>query len=63
MSTLMDNSIMTVEEVADYLRLSTKTIRRMIQQKELPSLRVGGSIRIARLDLETYMEGLRGNAD
>lgn len=54
---------MTVDEVADYLRLSAKTIRRMIQQKELPSLRVGGSIRIARQDLEKYMEGLRGNPE
>lgn len=37
--------IMTVADVAAYLRLSTSTVYRMAHQGELPAIRVGGQWR------------------
>jgi excisionase family DNA binding protein len=42
---------LTVQDVAQRLRLSIKTVRRMISAGELPSYRFGRSIRIAESDL------------
>ena len=38
-------ALLTIQEVADRLHLSTKTIRRMIADGRLPSHRIGRSIR------------------
>jgi len=39
----------TIREIAELLRVSQATVRRLVAAKKLPSLRVGRSI---RLDLE-----------
>ncbi len=40
--------MMTVEELAAYLRVSPWTIYRMLKRKELPAFRVGGDWRFRR---------------
>lgn len=45
-------SILTVRECAEYLRLSDKTVRKMIWEGKIRPLRLRGAIRIRRDDLE-----------
>ena len=47
--------LLTVEQVAILLSVSTKTVRRLIECEELHSHRVGRGIRIAREDLRVYL--------
>ena len=44
--------LLTVSEVADMPRVSRKTIYRLVNIGEIPSLRIGHSIRIRRVGAE-----------
>lgn len=46
MSTAADLPFLTVDEAARLVRLSTKTIRRLIDTGQIPAIKVSGSIRI-----------------
>ena len=49
---------LTLAEVAQYLRLSTRTVSRMIKGGRLPAKRVGRAVRIARSQLMTMLTSL-----
>ena len=51
-----DWKVLTIPEVSRYLRVSTKTVYRMLQRKELPAFRLGGDWRINVEDLERWVE-------
>jgi excisionase family DNA binding protein len=51
--------LLTITEVAEFLRISIPTVRRLIEQREIPFLKVGGSIRFTRSDIDTYLEKRR----
>ena len=49
--------LLTIEDAAEYLGLSTKTIRRRIAMREIPFVNLGPRvIRFRREDLEAYVE-------
>jgi excisionase family DNA binding protein len=48
---------LTVDEIADKLRVSKMTIYRLIHAGELPSVRIGSSFRVTRANLARYLEG------
>jgi excisionase family DNA binding protein len=48
--------LLTAREVATALRLSSATVRRLVASREIKAVRVGGSIRIRRNDLDTLLE-------
>lgn len=51
----MRTTLLTIEEVATALNVSEKTVRRMIQDRRLASVRVGvRSIRVSAVELERY---------
>ncbi len=51
---------LTVEQVAEWLQVSTKTIRRYIEDGSLPAVNLGGrAIRIRRQDLDAWLEKRR----
>ena len=52
----MGKDILTVTEVAEYLKLSDKTIRRMISTGQLKASKVGGSWRIKEADIEKFLD-------
>ncbi len=52
-----DTLLLTVDEVADHLRISTRTVRRLIQAGEIPTVPIGRSLRIRRYDLNVYVDG------
>jgi excisionase family DNA binding protein len=52
----MTDQIMTLKEVAEYLKLTEKTAYRLAAEKKLPGFKVGGSWRFKMIDLETWIE-------
>ena len=50
----IQDQILTVEEVAAYLRLSTATIYRMAQTGEMPAKRVGRSWRFSQALIDDW---------
>ena len=48
--------LLTISEVADLLKLSVSTVRRLQRQRKIPFVKVGRSVRFARGDLAMYLE-------
>ena len=51
-----DESFLTVQEVADLMRVSTMTVYRLIKASELRAARVGRSLRLRASEVEAYLE-------
>lgn len=47
--------MMKLREVADFLRISERTIHRMIREEKLPAFRVGRSWRFRKEMIEKYL--------
>ncbi|HYD10515.1 MAG TPA: helix-turn-helix domain-containing protein [Acidimicrobiales bacterium] len=51
-----DETFLTVQEVADLMRVSTMTVYRLIKAGELRATRVGRSFRLRGVEVEAYLE-------
>jgi len=47
--------LMKLEEVADYLRVTEKTIYRLIDKQGIPAIRVGHQWRFDKADIDTWL--------
>ena len=47
--------IMTIREVAEYLKVNERTIYRLLSAKKLPAFTVGGSWRFRRADIDGWI--------
>jgi excisionase family DNA binding protein len=52
-------SLLTTEEVADFLRVDIVTVRRLVNRGELPAYRIANEYRFTRADLEEFMKRQR----
>ncbi len=52
----LEESFLTVAEVAEVLKLNQQTVRNWIDQGKLPAIRVGRRVRIKRSDFERVLE-------
>ena len=52
-------SLLTTEEVADFLRVDIVTVRRLVNRGELPAYRIGNEYRFTRADLEEFIKRQR----
>ncbi|MGI2097449.1 methylation-associated defense system helix-turn-helix domain-containing protein MAD1 [Shewanella glacialipiscicola] len=52
----MVNDILTIQEVATYLKLNEKTTYRLASEGKLPGFKVGGTWRFKRTDLDNWIE-------
>ena len=50
------NSVMTVKEVADYLRVNQRTVYRLAVDKKLPGFKVGTTWRFKRADIDRWID-------
>ena len=50
--------VMTVSEVAEYLRVNPQTVYRKAKAGELPAVRIGRAIRFRRSELDAWLKGL-----
>ncbi len=58
-----EDEILTIKQVADYLKVTERTIYRLAAAKQIPAFKVGGSWRFSRADIDSWikqqsMEGL-----
>lgn len=56
MSTVPNVALLNVEEAAQYLRLSVKTLRNWCYRGQVPYVKLGGSVRFRLADLEAWIE-------
>ena len=47
--------LLTITEVARLLKISVSTVRRLQSARILPFVKVGGSVRFAKNDIESYL--------
>ena len=47
----MDDEILTLREVAEYLKVTEKTIYRLLADKRIPAFKVGGSWRFHKSEV------------
>jgi excisionase family DNA binding protein len=55
----MDQEILTVPEMARFLKISRSKAYRLVEEGEIPVLRIGRSVRIIQSDLLNWIEGKR----
>ena len=59
----MLNDVLTVSEVARYLRVNPQTVYRKAKAGQLPAVRIGRAIRFRRTELEDWLKGLSSNSN
>jgi excisionase family DNA binding protein len=59
----MEKEFYTVKEIAQKFSVTEKTIRRMMDRRELPYYQIGGRKRFGRRDIEIYLEQQRKSAN
>ena len=55
-SGISDNTLMTVDEVAEFLRLKPETIRSMARRGDLPGIKLGRVWRFRRTSISQILE-------
>ena len=50
------NRLLILPEVANFLRVSVKTVRRLIEEEKLKAIKVRGAVRVWHSDLMAYLE-------
>ena len=53
-------TVLTVPEVAEYLRVTPKTVYALIKRGELPSFRIGRAVRCRHSDVEQFIQHQAG---
>ena len=51
-----NSEILTIEELADLLKVSTRTIRRIVKRRELPYIRIGRQLRFRRESIDAWLD-------
>lgn len=57
-----ESTFLTTEEVLAYLKVTSRTIYRLIRIGELPAVRIGRQWRIRRTDLDSWLNRRRSRA-
>ena len=52
----MNNGILGIKEVADYLNIKEQTVYRLVQQRKIPALKIGGQWKIKGEHLDQMFE-------
>ncbi|KRQ15356.1 helix-turn-helix domain-containing protein [Bradyrhizobium manausense] len=47
--------LLTVAEVAELLKMSVPSVRRLQQRRLIPSIKIGGSVRFSKRDIVSYL--------
>ena len=52
----LEDPILTIPEVARYLKISKSKIYSLVAREEIPHLKIGRNVRIRRKDLQAWIE-------
>jgi len=55
-----DGEILTLKEVAEYLKVTERTIYRLAGAKKIPAFKVGGTWRFSRADIDEWIRRQSG---
>ena len=58
----MREDILTIKEVAEYLKVTERTLYRLAQEGRIPAFKVGASWRFKRADIDAWIENQKPNA-
>ncbi len=50
-----ESEILTIKEVADFLKVTERTIYRLAAAKKIPAFKVGGTWRFSRADIDRWI--------
>ena len=56
---MSDTDLLTLQEVADFFRVSKTTIYRMVQSRIVPFYKIGGNLRFKKGEMLEYLESQR----
>ncbi len=56
MTSSADDEILTLKQVADFLKVSERTIYRLAAAKKIPAFKVGGTWRFSRAELDQWIQ-------
>jgi excisionase family DNA binding protein len=51
-----NNDILIIKDVAEYLKVTDRTIYRLAAAKKIPAFKVGGSWRFSKNDIDRWIE-------
>ena len=51
-----EGEILTIREVADFLKVTERTIYRLAAAKKIPAFKVGGTWRLSRIDIDDWIK-------
>jgi len=51
-----ESEILTIKQVADYLKVTERTIYRLAGAKKIPAFKVGGTWRFSRVDIDNWIK-------
>ncbi len=52
----LEDPILTIPEVARYLKMSKSKVYNLVSKKEIPHLKIGRNVRIRQADLQRWIE-------
>jgi excisionase family DNA binding protein len=52
----LESDILTITEVAEYLKIAERTLYRLAAAKKIPAFKVGGAWRFPRADLDEWIK-------
>ena len=58
-----DGSILTIKEVAEYLKVNERTVYRLAGAKKIPAFKVGGTWRFVRSDIDQWIRNQTAGAE
>jgi len=58
----MDTDVMTIREVAEYLKLTEKTAYRLAADGTIPGFKVGGAWRFRKTDIDLWIEAKKAES-
>jgi excisionase family DNA binding protein len=56
LASIVDGEILTIKQVADYLKVTERTIYRLAAAKKIPAFKVGGTWRFSRATIESWIK-------
>ena len=56
MRTGFDTTLLKVDELADYWKISKPTVYRLVEKRSIPFHKIGGSLRFSKADIDSYMQ-------
>lgn len=57
------DELLTLAELEELLKVGRTTIYRLLSTREIPSYRIGRSVRVRRTDVDRWLEGRREKPD